>query len=350
MILRAALLMLLVFASFRAKAADERFSVTNWNTQLASALKSGGLKKASVLLDVKSLEKNALICASCEDKKNMTQARKVFAQGKYSAALDLYNKVSRGTDYWFEAVEEKGWSYFRQDDLEKALAQTKTLISPQFAEVVNSEAFFLQSLSQLKMCDYKGVFETHTLFKEKQKARIMNIQDLAKTGMNDAFSKVIAKADKFPVILTDVSESISALPLMFYRDKEIQTQMLRFQVSQKGLETLKSQNASVKVQEQFQKMNADALALLKNRMKELAQEETNANFKVIQKLNLVEVEAIQRIHTDMAMSDELYNERKFQKVDSDKLVFMDDGRPWIDELDKYEVTSKACAKNIRRKM
>lgn len=350
MMLRAALLMLLVVASFRAKAADERFSVNDWNKQLASSLKSGGLKKSATLLDVKALEKKATVCLSCENKETMTKARKIFADGKYAAAMDLYSKIPRGSDYWFEAVEEKGWAYFRQDDLEKALAQTKTLISPQFAEVVNAEAFFLQSLSQLKMCDYKGVFETHTLFKEKQKARIVTIQNLASTGMNEAFTKVIAKTDKFPLTLSDVSEAMSTLPLMFYRDKELQTQLLRFQVSQKGLETLKAQNTGSAVQAQFKKINEDSFAKLKNRMKVLAQEETNANFKVVQKLNLVEVEAIQRVHTDSQMADSMYNENKFEKVDSDKLVFMDDGRPWIDELDKYQVTSKACAKNIRRKM
>lgn len=350
MILRAALLMLLVMASFRAKAADERFSINEWNTQLASALKSGGLAKASPLLDVKSFEKKALVCLSCDNKKNMTEGRKVFAQGKHEKALELYSKIPKGSDYWFEAVEEKGWAYFRQDDLEKTLAQTKTLISPQFADVVNSEAFLLQSLSQLRMCDYKGVFATHNLFKEKQKARIMGIQELATTGMNEAFSKIIATADTLPLKLSDVSAGISTLPLLFYKDKELQSELMKFKMSQKGLDTLKAAKTSVKVQNQLQKMNENSFAALKNRMKELAQEETNANFKVVQKLNLVEVEAIQRVHTDLQLSESLYNENKFQKVDDDKLVFMDDGRPWIDELDKYEVAAKACTKNIRRKM
>lgn len=65
----------------------------------------------------------------------------------------------------------------------------------------------------------------------------------------------------------------------------------------------------------------------------------------------MEVEVIQRIHHDLDISDKLYSkESQFKDVNSDKLVFMDDGRPWIDELDKYEVKTKSCDKNIRRKM
>lgn len=348
MILRAALLLILLTAVLKAQAFDDRFSVKEWNQGFAQSLKKDGLAKAAGYLDIDALEKKVLVSKD-SNKEKMTKARKLFAQGKHAEAIALYNQIPKGTDYWFQAVEERGWGFFRQDDMEKSLAQTKTLISPQFAEVVNSEAFFLQSLSQLKMCDYKSVFETHTLFKEKQKARIMAIQDLANSGSNEALTSFIAKTDFFPLRLTDVGTSMSSLPLLFYKDKAFQAELLKYKVSQKALETLKA-TSYAKLQAQMEKQSASSLNKLKSRIRELARQETDANFKIVQKLNLIEVEAIQRVHTDMAMDESLYNEKKFSKVDSDKLVFMDDGRPWIDELDKYEVVSKSCAKNIRRKM
>ncbi|MNK11960.1 hypothetical protein D3C87_300110 [compost metagenome] len=350
MILRASLLLIILSACLHAKAADERFSVSDWNKRLATSLKRDGLQKAARLLDMKSLEAKVLpSCTNCSEKMKLTRARKLFAEGKYTQAIALYNQIPKGTDYWFQAVEERGWGHFRQENMEKALAQTKTLISPQFSEVVSSEAFFLQSLSQLRMCDYKSVFETHALFKEKQKARIMAIQELAVSGMNEAFTKVIAKADKFPLRMTDAGSALSSLPLLFYKDTQIQSELLKYKISQKAIETLRAANYS-KLQAQMERLNSASMAKLIARMKDLAQQETEANFKIVQKLNLVEVEAIQRVHTDLAMDKSLYNEKKFEKVNDDQLVFMDDGRPWIDELDKYEVAAKSCAKDIRRKM
>jgi hypothetical protein len=89
---------------------------------------------------------------------------------------------------------------------------------------------------------------------------------------------------------------------------------------------------------------------MKTRLQKLATEETNDNVKVVQKLNLVEVEAIQRLHADVDLDKKLFVKGDYKKTTSDQLVFLDDGRPWIDELDKYEVRAKACPQNIRRKM
>ncbi|WP_374028842.1 hypothetical protein [Bdellovibrio bacteriovorus] len=321
--------------------AADRVSTADWAKNWA---RSATANKAFSTSDI---EKKALgSCSDCENKSSLRKARQLFAKGQFDAAISSYNEIPRGNTYWLSAVEEKGWAYFRQENYEKALAQTKTLLAPQFAEISNSEAFLLQSLTQLKICDYKGVFETHQIFKEKQKNRIMEVQKLAKSGWNDALTQVLKKADQFPLTLDDMGDAVQRLPLLIYKDVEFQKQALRFKASEKAI----YQVASPRLKNVLEKANTDAFLALKKRVQELAQEETNENFVIIQKLNLVEVEAIQRVHTDMNMAEALYNENKFKDVQDDKLVFMDDGRPWIDELDKFEVASKACAKGIRRKM
>lgn len=322
--------------------AQNRVSVKDWVQSW-----SDKAAKKNITFNTSDLEKKALSsCSDCENKSALTEGRKLFTKGQFEQAIRTYNEIPRGNTYWLSAVEEKGWAYFRQEDYEKALAQTKTLLAPQFAEISNSEAFLLQSLTQLKICDYKGVFETHQIFKEKQKNRIMEVQQLAKTGWNDALTQVLKKADKFPLTLDDMGDAVQRLPLLIYKDVEFQKQALRFKASERAIALADS----VRAKDQLEKTNTQSFLALKKRVQELAQEETNENFNVIQKLNLVEVEAIQRVHTDMELADSMYKKNNFEKVGDDKLVFMDDGRPWIDELDKFEVAAKTCAKGIRRKM
>jgi hypothetical protein len=336
--------------SLQAQAA-ERFYLSTWEKSFKSSVKTAA--DAEKALNTSGIEKQYLsLCTDCDNKDAMKQARTVYAKGNYDEAIRLYNEIPRGNDYWMNAVEEKGWAYFRQDDFEKSLAQTKTLLSPQLSETANSEAYLLRSLSLLKICDYKEIFANHQNFKEKQKAKILEIQNLAETGYNDTFKTVILKSEQFPLDAKELGDGVKHLPTLFFKDKELQKQLLRFKMTAKA-QTLIEQDANLnspKLLAKVDSLNTEALKQLKNRMKVLAQEETNANFKIIQKINLVEVEAIQRVHADQELTDSSFKKSNFKKTNEDQLVFMDDGNPWIDELDKFEVSSKSCVKGIRRKM
>lgn len=333
--------------------AEDRLSAQKWADDFAASLKSKNSAQTLQLIDFEKLDKKILtVCDDCANKEKMASARKLYADGKYADARELYSQISKGSPYWLQAVEEKAWTYFRENQLEESLSQTKTLLSPQFASFVGSEAYFLQSLSQLKACNYKEVFETNKMFKDKQKNRLVEIQNLSKTGMNDAFQKVIASTESFPMRFSDVGDTANRLPALFYKDIELQRQLMRYKLADKALSVLQSEFAgtSQKLQATFEKNKASSFAQLQNRMKQLAEDETNDNFKIVQKLNLVEVEAIQRLHADVEMDKKLFKKGDFNKTNAEKLVFVDDGRPWIDELDKYEVRTKSCPQNIRRKM
>ncbi|MGZ3771278.1 MAG: tetratricopeptide repeat protein [Bdellovibrio sp.] len=351
----------IAFTSLYAKAEESnRLSSQSWGQNWAQSW----FEKQNTTFETQSVEKKLFgKCFDCTNKDSLNKGRALFAKGQFDEAITNYNSIPRGNTYWLSAVEEKGWAYFRQENYEKALAQTKTLLAPQFAEIVNSEAFLLQSLAQLKICDYKSVFETNTIFKEKQKARILEVQNLAKSGWNSAIEKVLNKVDEFPLTLNDIADAAPHLPLLIYKDIEFQKQIFRFKAlekavsflnsntdlseDEKGASVFEKQNALVKNLENLKSKSLDSL---KKRIRELAQAETDANFKVIQKLNLVEVEAIQRVHTDLELGEEVYKKSEFRKTSSDELIFMDDGKPWIDELDKFEVSAKTCVKGIRRKM
>jgi tetratricopeptide (TPR) repeat protein len=344
----------LIAMSYKTAYAQSAFSVNNWKKDFKQSLKAQDNDKLLELVDIAALEKKAVpTCSDCDNKATLKKARTLFAAGKYDDALEAYQVIPKGNDLWLQAVEEKGWAHYRQGNPEKAMSQAKTLLSPAFAETVSPEAYFLQSLSQLKICDYKGVFETHELFKKKQKEHIVQIQQLSTNGMNENVVKVVARAESFPLKLKSLGEEALSLPIMFHKDRQLQSEMMKYKVSTAALEVLASAEPSslqARLLSSFEKIKQQSNAGITARLQQLAQQETATDKKIITKMNLVEVEAIQRLHSDLSLNDEAYSNGKFKKTSDDELVFMDDGRPWIDELDKFEVISKSCPTNLRRKM
>lgn len=328
--------------------AAERFSIEEWKESFAKAANSGKPSEIEKLIDFKKLESKAIPkCTDCSNKKKMSEARALFAKGDFAGAEKLYNQIPKGSDQWLEAVEERGWAHFQRDNYEKALAQTKTLLSPQFQGAVNTEAFFLQSLSQLRICDYEGILTTHKTFKDKHRNRIVEIQNLSTSGVNEALRAVIKQAEKFPLKFEEMGDNVTKLPLLFYRDIEFQKLLLKIKVAQAAISVIPDTSP---LKSRYIALSDESTTKLINRVKVLADRENTENSRMIQKLNLIEVEAIQRIHTDMKLGSDSYKGGKFKKVSDDQLIFMDDGQPWIDELDKFDVAAKACAKGIRRKM
>lgn len=326
-------------------------SVDIWSDAFNKALTQNQTKEVNDLLNFTDIESKVVPkCLDCDANEKILQARQSYEKNDLSKADKLYNEIPKSSDFWLEAVEERGWLYFRQEQFEKSMSQTKTLLSPQFASIVNSEAFLLQALNQLQICDYEGVLKTNNQFKETQKNRISEIQNLAKSGKSKSISDFLDEVNTFPLDASEFSETLGSLPLLFYRDLKLQKAVLNYKLAEAGLD-VSDDLGNFKYKNLLLKIKNRSFNQLTHRMKELAQSETNKNFKIVQDLNLVEVEVIQRIHTDLDIKDKLYSkESNFKDVNQDQLVFMDDGHPWIDELDKYEVKTKSCAKNIRRKM
>lgn len=336
----------------------DRFVVKDWAQSLKTALEDKNTKAIAQLLDMDRIENTTLAHRETPDRKALEKARDLFAKEKFAEALSFYNQVGKESDFWLEAVEEKGWTYLRMHQPEKSLAQTKTLTNEIFSPVVGSEPYFLQSLSELKICDYKDVLETHRDFKKTQRARIVQMQTLVDHGLTSAQGNDLVKSDSFPMTLSDVKEEAKTLPRLFYRDQQLQKALLRIKMAEEGEPVLQAAIAkgapgSAALQRIVQKLESNrqsAKTLLNQRVKALAQTETNENFKILQKLNLVEVETIQRIHTDQGADKKTYQKTAEVKAGPNDLVFNDDGNPWIDELDKYQMQVSVCPQNTRRKM
>lgn len=351
-------LMPLIVAS-TATAAGHSLNVKTWEDRLKATLAAGKTDVSSFFAFTK-MENEALVKTNDADRKNINAARKLYELGKLDAALKKYEMIDKGSDYWLEAVEEKAWAFHLKKDFEKSLAQTKTLLADPFVQIVGSEPFFLQSLSQLKICDYPGIFATHQIYKDSQRARMASLETLAQSGKTAALSNVVANVQSFPVTFTQIGSEAKNLPRLFYRDLEFQKRLMQAKLTDRGIALIQAQisNSSdvakkaklVKAMSLLKKSNVAAFAKMKERLQTLAQDEDKRNQLMLQKLGLIEVETIQRMHADKEAGKDGYSSGKFAKVSTDDLIFPDDNKPWMDELDKYEVSANACPGNVRRKM
>lgn len=168
------------------------------------------------------------------------------------------------------------------------------------------------------------------------------MQALAGSGDSPAVQSLITKVQTFPLSFTEVGEEAKALPRLFHRDLPLQKALMAYKMAEASLKVTASSEMT--------KLMKSSAKAIQSRMRQLAETEVQENFKMVQKLNLIEVETIQRIHADQKMAQDSFNKGEFAEVSTDQMVFPDDGHPWIDELDKYEVRVNRCPENIRRKM
>lgn len=343
---------------FVAQIAAAEVTVSSWAKDLEAKLEGRDVNAVLKVLETSDLNSAVSRREVTPARKALLDARRLFSKGQYKAALKQYDRVPKGQDEWLEAVEEKGWAYLRLGQTDRALAQTKTLLSPTFRGIVGTEPFFLQSLTQLKVCDYVSILETHKLLKDSQRERLAALQALAESGESKDLAAVVARADRFPLKLSDLGENAAMLPRLFHRDLRAQSAILRLKLSQAGVPVLRESAASntrfrtlaMKQIQRLQRAEAQARRDLRERVKALAARETEQNFELLQKINVIEVETIQRVHIDQELDKNLYSKGEFTEAGTDQLVFVDDGHPWIDELDKFQVKLNACPGKVRRKM
>jgi hypothetical protein len=86
---------------------------------------------------------------------------------------------------------------------------------------------------------------------------------------------------------------------------------------------------------------------MEKRLQELAKVENDENYRILQKLNLIEVESIQRVH----MESKFTHVQGQVQPGKDDLVFEDDKNDvWLDELNSYQAKVSRCAKKSGRTM
>ncbi|MBY0385456.1 hypothetical protein K2X05_09880 [bacterium] len=261
----------------------------------------------------------ASVFAKSSEQEIISHARKLFEQKKFSQALNEYQKISNSSDRYLVVLEEKAWTYIHMDQYDKALAAARTLTSPALSGLTTTEPFLLKALVQLKICDYLGVFQTLKEFKTQKRDQIVAIQEIAKNRRNSISRQTLEKWSQNTDDWKSLGPALAQMPQLFYYDKSM-------------LAAAKQKN----------------MDKMERRLQELATFENKENFRILQKLNLIEVEGVQRVHIATQFNNK--QGEKIEKSDDD-LVFKDSKDDvWLDELDSYQATIDRCQKKSGRTM
>jgi tetratricopeptide (TPR) repeat protein len=267
-----------------------------------------------------------------EDQALMTAARVFYQDGNFETAKKYYSKIPQRSPLWLESIEERAWADVRSQDYEQALAEMKTLLAPVFSPAVGPEPFFLSSLARLKICDYYGVFTTLKEFKTRFRDRLKQLQDLSATGTTPAAAKAL-NALESDGRLEGVGSDIQFLPRGFDRDVTIERSAQVLRELRKETPTLTGQMKSW-----GERSEGHAQVTIRERLKTLAARDLEDTAKILRKLNIVDVEAIQRSHIKTNLAD---GKAKAQPK-GDVIHFPDEGEVWLDELTHYTVDAKEC--------
>lgn len=302
------------------------------------------------LMDLQESQQNHVT----NDEIYMTMGRILYQNGDLEEAIKIYNKVSKGSDYWIEALEEKAWAHLRMKKPGKALGELESVLSPVLTRQAGPEPFFLASLIYLKVCDFPQVFKTSAAFKKHFKDRIQVLQAVAKEKNHptvaQATQALLAKGWSFKVI----SPFLTSLPRFYERDEFIRRHLIY--ARSLNAEANKAKGFLNGDDKTLQNTITKAEARLKNsleasqrRVQSLAKEETKEFSDIIKRMHLVEAEVIQRIHR----SFELVKNKNKKSRGSNVLVFPKDKESrevWLDELGHYQVDVKECLTKQDRKV
>lgn len=279
-------------------------------------------------------------------------ARAYYQQKDYKRALEVYSQIPQDSDYWFEVLEEKAWSYLQLKEPQKALGQLKTVTAEVFDPAVGPEPYVLNAYILMKLCDYKGVFELLNKFKAQFKERALNMQKLSKTGSTVASDKALDLFFKRGSA-EDVGAEVKYLPRLFFRSEAFARKIqLRNKIENelKKIDSVSSDLKSV-AQSQVGELKSVLSALnsqisrsaVREQVRELAVLETQEISRMLQKMHIIEAESIQRLFSYQQKQANIQGEYKDDlKTNKDTLVFEATDEVWLDELDKYQVEVKGC--------
>lgn len=247
-----------------------------------------------------------------EDLILITAARLLYQNGALDKAIEYYKKIPRTSDYWLEAVEERAWAHAKQKKYDDAKSDLQTLTAPLFAPHLGPEPYLLQAFVDLKTCDYKAVFETLKLFKERYQKRSQGLEALKNNpksaDVQSFFDRI--KSEKTSLTQTKLGADAQKFPRLAHRDQTLR-------------------NA----------VTAGNKAMALEKIKSLAQADLTEISNVLKKMHIIEVEAIQRMH---AAQPTTKIDLKDHETGSNQIRFPYSGEVWLDELDHYKVSSDSC--------
>lgn len=336
-------------------------SWTEWRFVTNLLFQGEDIKAAKLLKHLQSVTENNPVSTNLM---NLTAARMLFQNGYLTEAIRYYEKVAKGSDYWFEAQEEMAWSYLRLGQPQNTLAHSITLMTPDFAADVGPEAFYLTSLGNLKVCDYTAVSNNLKDFRARFQAKAKALIDIKNGEGKDNVQKLMTALSGGRKQMTELGSAGQSLPRYSTRDEalfflvqrekrlraeaqkasELYSQSLSEGTSLVGFQAKMEKFKKFVNQRAQQSYNASI-----NRIQTLADNEITEIHDVLKKMQIVEAELIQQLALAERVIEETQTAQRSVKKGTtgsqakDSLSFPFQGEIWFDELANYRIDiAKGC--------
>jgi hypothetical protein len=274
------------------------------------------MNKALSLLAILSFNFVGVVANAATETEVFSEARSLFKAKKFEQAAQLYAQIPKSSQRWVLAKEEKAWSFFRLKNHEKALSEVRSLTNSYMENQIDLEPFLLQSLILFYNCDYKAVFKTIRQLKSSMTDYVEAMDTMGEGGLTEIQSTAIDKL----VVTHDLAD---------LKPKELHQMPRRFYLDQKAAKALREGQAPA----------------FKARLRILANRENKNIHRLLQNLQLVEVESTQR-----AFIPNQFNGQQKSNIPkgSDVMVFNNDDEMWADEIDKTQADINLCASKTGR--
>lgn len=337
-------------------------AMVDWQLALSYALNNKADEAAKV---IGQLLKNTN-SPYTEDLVNLTAGRLLFQNGYFEAAAKYYEKIPKKSDYWLESQEELAWTYLRKGEVQNSVAISKSLMNSAFDGYLGPEPYFVETLGQLKICDYPKVMVGLKQFPEKFKKRTVDLDKLAKGEKSEFLATIVEKVNKEEMTWENMGKDMQYLPRTMIKDYKL-------------IQLVNAQNIFDKESQVADSLYADSLALTgfqgsfqaqKNeinqksnkakaataqRIKELAKNEVFEIKRILDKLHIVEAELVsqidlsgQVIKNGTAIDSDVKKGKVSANNKSDAMVFPADSEVWFDEISNYKVDVKKGCQGIKR--
>jgi hypothetical protein len=236
-------------------------------------------------------------------------------------AHELYEKIGKSSDFWLISLEERGWTYIRENKFDKALSLYHTLSAPTFSPQVGPESYLIGAYASLRICDYNAVFETLKDFKSKFKTQAENLGKIKNTVTGDSMA---------------LFEKLASGKINHWAD--LGTEEIQKWPAFVNLDSVLLKHVKNKNWEAAQK-----------RLNQMAARDLKSISKVTKKMRIIDIEAIQRMnlkdHPEVANNSEITND------DDDTIYFKKERDDlWLDEVTRYRVKTSGCPVNKNPKV
>jgi tetratricopeptide (TPR) repeat protein len=281
-------------------------------------------------------------------------ARTHYSFQQFRAAIFYYERISRDSPSWLDALFESSWAYFRLTDYEKALGNLVTLHSPYFINEYFPESHILKAVTYYENCRYPEALEILEDFEAMYGPLREELDKLTKEAKTpEEYYKLLKDLEKrertsaLYAKLVSLARSDKALQSTTTSARELEAEERRINQAlppMKGtpLQAFLLESVQKRREELAQTAGAIARAKLEAERDELKAQASQL-FRIKFEITKREKEGLEASLRGETQATRMGKYKYSVAVPDDMLYWPFEGEYWRDELGTYEYTlSKGC--------